>query len=208
VNLNDLSETPPAGTPFTFNDVTYSLVDGLIEDYGSLDVLFEGNPDSHYNYDFNVIDDEFELVSAGGETFYDADEFNIVLYAELFSPGTSGFQPGTFEFMLLDGMTIEDVEDKFIFEIFELLIVRDRENEEADLYFGTGGTISVIENSDLNYTLTYDLTVQQVDLDLGEFIPNTEQNISLTYTGDFNLSNETGSIANGRSDKKKRLTRR
>ncbi len=185
-----------------FNGESYSFIDGVVSDFGSFNPLGVGDP-VHYNYDFIIIDDELMLVTENGETFYDADNFSILLDVELFSPGTQNFQTGTFEFLNTEELAIEDIEGEFFFEFLDLLVETP---SGGLLYTATSGTVEVIENSNLNYTLNYNVQVQQYNEDQEVLVPGTAENISFSYTGDFKFRDETSNA--GRSlNSQKRLYR-
>ncbi|SFT86126.1 Cadherin domain-containing protein [Algoriphagus locisalis] len=194
INLNNVDEV---SNDLSFNGTNYTFIDGLIEDYGNYNPIDdEGDLSTHYNYDFIIIDDEIKIttVEENGESYteYNAENATISVYAELFSPNANSFQPGTFEFTNLEGITKEDVVGDYFFRYMGLEIDPNSEMED-NYYEAISGIVVVVENSNLNYTITYDVTVKKLDEVTLEYIEGTEQAISFSYTGDFLYHDENES---------------
>ncbi|MEM0941949.1 MAG: hypothetical protein AAGI25_19485 [Bacteroidota bacterium] len=168
----------------------YTFKDGLVEDYGGYNPIdSEEELVSHYNYDFTIADDEWTVVTSGiSDNYYYTQDATIILYVELFAPNSNSFQVGTFTYKDLNDLTRDDIEGSFFFEYLSIDINPGSENEIV--YEAISGTIVVTENSDLNYTLVYDVVVQEVNNNTGEFIANTEQTVSFAYSGEFTYSDE------------------
>ena len=188
-NVDDYNE-------FLFEGTIPTFVDGLITDYGSYDPFDESNGngvETHYNYDFTILDIEFELITEeDGETYYDfnEDKFNGGLYVELFSPNGNAFEPGTFEYKNLDEDTADDLEGVPFFEY--LIIGFKSESNEFVPYLAISGSVVVTENSELNYTLTFNVTVQQANDDEELIVGSKPIDVSFSYTGDFKYNDFSG----------------
>lgn len=183
----------------------YALSDeGIIFDDGQDDTI-----ESHYAYSFNMgIGDVIE-----GEYGYRFQNVELLLLAELFSPGTESFEFGTFEYVNKSTSTLEDIAGKKFF--YESAIAFDGNNNgtvfeteediESDvLYFTQDGTIEVQDNGDNNYTFVYDLIMAEIvfdpeeeDLSKAEIIPNTEKRVRFSYTGTFIFDNDDAEPAEG-----------
>ena len=151
-----------------YNGTTYTIKDGLVNDYGAFDPIDQGE-NTHYNYDFVVVDDELVQYTEDGYTFWEADTTNasiFYIYAELFSPGTSSFQTGTFTFKDYEAATAENIDGEFFFTDAYVGFVKYGDDEEG--YEATGGTIKV-SGSNLNYTIEYDLTLPNSKTAKGSF---------------------------------------
>ncbi|WP_205502567.1 hypothetical protein [Rufibacter psychrotolerans] len=141
--------SPNTDNKVVYNGTTYSMKSGLVEDYGP--------SDNHYNYDFYITDgtittsnNDFEVVNS-----------KIVLFAELLSPGTSEFKTGTFSFV--QNYNDAGNENKHVFE--DALVVTDTNNDnildEQDEELGvTGGTVKVSGGNNRNYTVEFDVTLE------------------------------------------------
>lgn len=183
----------------TFDGTSYTFTGGWIEDYGNFNPFTEDGDDNfltHYNYDFTIVDDEIELITEGTFTYYEAKDPTIDLYVTLFAPNASAFEAGTYEYMNLEGLTEEDVKDKFFFDILSLDI--NPNSEDGRFFDVISGNVIVVENSNFNYTLTYNVVVKEVDEDTEELIDGSEQTVSFSYTGDFLYSDERNDNAAGR----------
>lgn len=140
------------GTSITFDGTNYTIADGTIEDYGAYNPLDEA---SHYNYDFHFSDKAFIEYTEEGYTYWEADTTStFYIYAELFSPGTSAFQTGTFEYMDSEGLTQSDIDGKFFFyDVY----VGTRSGDTFMDYDATSGTVTV-SGSGTNYKIEFDVT--------------------------------------------------
>lgn len=170
-----------------FMDNHYTFISGLVYNYGNSNPFndFETELTSHSNYDFVIADDEFVLKT--DEFYYSVDNATIGIYVEFFAPNTDSFIPGTFEYKNLEGLTKEDVVGDFFFKQLNFLINPDSEEDEVN-YLAISGNVVITENAHLNYTLTFNIVVQEIGDYIGEFIASTEQTVSFSYTGDFNYS--------------------
>ena len=178
INVTDVDEgTGVIGGTVTVDGITYSLVDGLIEDYGG-----DG---THYNYDFVLVDD---AIAMENDEPVPGEGTKIGVYAELFSAGDASFDVGTFEY--LD----EAVSPGFTQSYFNYLTITtfddpigDDPDPDADGYFiAVGGSVTVVENAELNYTLTYNIDLAEADFDTDELINGGDEfSLTFAYTGDF-----------------------
>ena len=171
---DDEKESTAASNKLNFEGSTYTFQGGVISDYGSADLLNSGSP-THYNFDFIIADDDFVL---GADQEYSPLNATIGLYIELFSASTSSFQAGTFQYVDGDNATVADIEGKNVFGVCDLFFV-----DSADEYTATAGSVVVTKNSDLNYTLKYDLMVQKNGA-------GTEIPLKLAFTGAFKYDDE------------------
>ncbi len=179
IDVTDVDEgTGNNGGEVTIEGITYNLVDGLIDDFGG-----DG---THYNYDFILVDDAILLDE--DDDFIPGEETTIGIYVELFSAGDASFEAGTFDY--LD----ESISPSFTQSYFNYLnistfteAIGTNEDPEADGYFvAVGGTVTVVENSELNYTLTYAIDVAEADFDTDELIAGGEEfSLAFSYTGVF-----------------------
>ena len=194
VNLIDLYE-------LFLDGVNYVFRDGTINDYGNYDLFSESLTGfSHYNYDFIIVDDNLETITENGDTYFDCDDCSIAITAWLFSDNEESFAPGLFEILPNTQMNFDGVQGKnFIDEFFITVVPTDNTNGKS--YGAVSGTIEIIENANLDYTLVYNLTIGEWDIN-EEIIPGTEQEISFTYSGGFNYTDEREN-ANGKGFKKK-----
>lgn len=163
VSCKDDDDVVPTPEPLPTNAVAYkgknySFDNGAIIDWGSWE--------NHYNYDFFLTDGEmdFENQTALGAT--------VMLYAELWSPGTENFSTGTFSY--------EDSENTTGKKFFEtVVVVMDTNNngeldEADDQLTAKAGTIKV-SGSGTNYALEMDITL------------SNDQSLKGTYNGAFEL---------------------
>ncbi len=168
---------------FTVEGEEFPLTVGTITDYGAYDPIEDF---SHYNYDFVTADAEFDPDDLEGEP----EIANSYIYIELFSAGTDAFSPGEFVFMDENTTTQEDINGKSFFFYGALgidangnqkLFNTEEDEEEDILYFITGGSVTVAEESGDNaYTITYNLEVRQADYNTEEFIGEV-----VTLTGSY-----------------------
>lgn len=183
------------GVDLTIDGVTYTLLDGIVADYGG-----DG---THYNYDFTLIDDEIAL--DGGE-LVPGEETTIGVYVELFSAGNSSFTPGTFDY--LNESTNPGAEQSYfnIFEIytFDEPIGANSEPVPDGYFIGVSGTVTVTENANLDYTITYNVNVAEADWDTEEFIDGgSEFTVEFTFSGTFEFEPLEGAAGRIGADKKK-----
>lgn len=168
----------------SFNGNSFAIDGGDVYEYGAVNFVDEGDP-THYNYDFVIYDG---TVNRQTDTF----SGTFVLYAELLSPGTASFLPGTFNF--IEDASLPDVADKYYFDYIEVVYDGNNNNsiEDAeDLFYGaTGGSIMVVDNGGNNYTLTYDLNLIQVNQETGVPLAGSETTIEFSTTLDFEYYDE------------------
>ena len=162
---SDDSDPTVGGGSITFDGTARNLVDGLVADYGPARPSDESTSDTHYNFDFTIVDVQFQQVTEDGETYYSAQNANFGVYVELFSPGTSGFQAGTFNFVEEDPVTedpsLADIDGKSFFTYADVYIGTGATDSDGDPIFeehsATGGSVVVTGSGQTNYTLTYNL---------------------------------------------------
>ncbi len=168
-----------SGTSFSLNGIDFSLEGGIVSDYGAVDYVGSGTP-THYNYDFSLFDGTADVEN---EIFTGS----VVLYAELLSFGTEAFQNGTFEF--IEDPTVNDIDGENYFRSAFITIdgngnstfFETSEDVDSDLYYVvTDGSISVTNNGNNNFTITYNITVKQADWEAEELINGTEEEISFS----------------------------
>jgi len=167
-----------AGSDIVFDGKTYAMVDGLISDYGSYEPIDGGSPDTHYNYDFDIIDAELVTITESDGSTYQGPAANttIHVYVELFSPGTSTFNAGTFTYMSDDAATAADIAGKFFFFGGEVELDTDGvENGDLDgpEYEINGGTVTVTGTNKDDFALTFDVTT------------SGGKTLTGSYSGDF-----------------------
>ncbi len=164
----------------TFDGTAYTMVAGLVEDYGSGEPINDLGDATHYNFDFTIIDDEIVTITTPDETYLGAGpDATIGIYIELFSPGTSGFQAGTFNFVEYDGVTQSDIAGEYFFFGGEVELDSDgTENGDfdGDEFEITGGSVTVVGSGTTEWTITYNLQVSGGRTVVG------------TYTGPFTYS--------------------
>ncbi len=147
----DEPEPAPAPATVITNSVevdgkAYKFVDGLVFDYGP---FFLGSRYTHYNYDIAIVNAEIDLED---ET-YDYTKASAVLWIDLFSPGTTGFKTGTFQYIDKASMTESNTYTKYFFNFAFFGALQ----KDGYIYLeATGGTVKV-SGTPHNYTLEYDL---------------------------------------------------
>lgn len=167
----------------TFDGNVYIMTSGLVSDYGAYAPLDNNTgQESHYNFDFVILDAPLEQLQDGSDTFIGPSaSTTIVIYIELFSPGTSTFQAGTFNYIDEDNATQADIDGEFFFSYGEIeldtdgVVNGDLDGPEYEL---TGGSVVVEGSGNTDYTITYNLTT------------TGGRSLSGTYTGEFTYSDE------------------
>lgn len=168
---------------FNFEGTVYEFADGLIDDYGLYEILGTQN---HYNYDFVILDQPITIVNDA----FNLEDVKIVIVAGLYSSNTSGFQGGLFNYIDTDQATANDIEGKNFSDYLGIILLDGMGNEVAE-YDAVTGSINVIDNGDLNYTLEFDIDIQKYkDDETGTLDPSTEQNVKFTYSGTFQYNDE------------------
>ena len=141
---------------FTFDGISYTMVDGVVEDYGASAPSISGGDDSHYNFDFTISDD---VMTPSGAYF--GSETTFAVYVELFAPSTTEFQTGTFNYM--DGETSDalDINGQFFFSAAEVIVVSGVVDGSVNgtEYQVTGGSVTVSGSSATSYIVEYDLNI-------------------------------------------------
>lgn len=166
----DEDEPKEAQNALTFDGVSYTMVDGIVEDYGH-GFLFDNGSSPHYNYDFSLFDGEVTLIEGG----YTSVGVSIEVYAELFAPGEE-FSAGTFSYVDEETATESDVEGKYIFADASVTIVPDT-GSDVD-YEAVGGSITVSGSGTTDYTIEFDLQLEG------------GTSLTGTYSGKFQYSDE------------------
>lgn len=169
----------------TFDGNTYTMVGGLVEDYGAGSPADNATSDTHYNYDFTVADAEFvQFTDDFGDIEFRANDATFGVYVELFSPTTTSFDVGTFTF--IDGDQSEvltSIDGKYFFSAAEAYIPTGGVDSDGDPEFDefevTGGTVTVSGSGPTDFTITYDL----------QFAGG--KTLSGSYNGSFVFSDET-----------------
>ncbi len=130
----------------TYDGTTYGLADGngVVENY-----FHDG---IHYNKDFTITDGTVTIDQFGYCEFH-PDE--IIIYAELFSPGTNQFNEGTFTYS-------ENPQDSdYYFDSVDVTIDSNNDglvNYDDGEIEATGGSIT-IEGSGKSISIEYNLTI-------------------------------------------------
>lgn len=137
---------PSVTNAVLYDGTTYQINRGLIEDYG---------PDnSHYNYDMILTDGTIGDNDVDNETF--------IFYLELFSAETSGFKTGTFTYVYEEELSEMEAGKSYFTSNSSLYIDVNNDgivNDDDEEISVTGGTLT-ISGSGANYTLVYDLTLE------------------------------------------------
>ncbi len=164
---------------------TFTLIDGHVADYG------QWGP--HYNLDFITTDGE--LVWSNEYEDYISEKWNIVVYSELLSPGTT-FEDGLYQYAHED--TPSDQLENLQYFNYSLIAIDGNDNneffqtpddmEKDKYYVVTGGTVSVVTKQAF-YTLSYDISVAEYDLNTDE--TGESFDVSFTYTGRYKYTDES-----------------
>ncbi len=147
----------------TFDGKTYTMVGGLVEDYGAGSPADNATTDTHYNYDFTVADAAFQQTTdVDGDIEFRASDATFGIYVELFSPTTSSFEVGTFNFISeSQSDVLTSIQGNHFFSAAEAYIptggVDSDGDPEFDEFEATGGTVTVSGNGPTGFTITYDL---------------------------------------------------
>ncbi|MCC9166929.1 hypothetical protein [Pontibacter harenae] len=160
---DDDNATPSLDDKVEYDGQTYNLRTGVVEDYGTGDV------EGHYNYDFYVTDGTLVVEDDEAASLENA---KILVYTELFSSGEAAFTTGTFTF-------VQDAESsqangKHVFENAEVIVDSNNDNildENDDVFEATGGTVTV-SGSNNNYTLDFNLTLNNGKTARGNYSGN------------------------------------
>ena len=161
-----------------YDGTSYTMVDGLVSDYGSYDPIDLGTA-SHYNIDFAIVDAVLVQVTEGDYTYWNPGENTTIwAYAELFSSGTASFQTGTFVFIDYDTATAESIEGKIFFTDVEVGVISGTSELEFE---ATAGTVTV-SGSGTNYTISFDITLEN------------GKKLTGGYSGVFKFEDETSML--------------
>jgi hypothetical protein len=149
-----------ANSKVKYDEIEYSLTNGIYIDYGSYN--YYGTADTHHNYDFYttngtfVADDKGQLIDIKGD---------IVIYAYMESFGSNTFKEGTFNYIdVSEDTNLTDAQRKTKYENKSFFIdasVITGKNSNGSLSSGKevlvkAGTIT-IKGIKPNFTITYDL---------------------------------------------------
>ncbi|MBC6425622.1 MAG: hypothetical protein GDA51_03960 [Ekhidna sp.] len=178
---DDDGDDEPVNT-LTFKGTTYTFEKGFVFDEGSTGD--DGGDDTHYRYYFQIGEKELEVITdeEDGDKYADCNQC-VNAYFQLLSPGISGFKPGTFEFVDTDNLSLSNVSGKYLFEYADIEFIMPGD-DDGTYFEAISGTVTVKENSNLNYTLTCSMVVQETN-DGSNFIDGTKQTVSFSFTGDF-----------------------
>lgn len=154
----------------TYNQKNYPIDNGTIIDWGSFE--------DYYNYDFFLTDGELDLEN---ET---AEGASVMVYAELWSPGTENFSNGTYTFIENGGS-----QGKPFFD--NVFVVTDTNNngeldENDDQITVKAGTFKV-SGSGTKYSIEVDATL------------TNDKTLKGTYSGTFEKFNGTIVEESGRT---------
>ena len=142
-----------------YNSTRYALQNGLLNNYGETA--------NHFNIDFSVSDGAFTpfLANTGNGfliTLWSVSDATVEIAAELYSPGTDGFRPGTFEYTSLSEQEVDSrslVGQYFFNEAYVAVdLNNDIDLSEDEEIRVTGGTIRV-SGTYPRYMLVYDLAL-------------------------------------------------
>lgn len=165
---------PGMANYFVYNGKPFRIADGLIEDYGVASPLGSAIS-SFYNYDFSVSDGTFLPEMNGDDIDYelDAAQATFLFSVELFSPGISGFQDGTYQFLDENNATQTSISGKFFFFDAEVNLDGnsdgDLEDDADEISLSvTSGTVTV-SSSGMNYTLAVDVTLSNGEKLVGNY---------------------------------------
>lgn len=148
----ELTPKPLPANTVSYNGINYTIDNGTIIDWGSWE--------DHYNYDFFLTDGVMDFEN---ETALDA---TVMIYAELWSPGTESYTSGTFNFD-----NSGETGDKRFFE--NAAVVMDTNNngdldENDDRLTVKAGTFKV-SGSGTSYTVEVDVTLSDNKLLKGNY---------------------------------------
>lgn len=165
---------PEVKKSFTYDEKEYELKSGVINDYGDVDPLYSYEP-THFNYDFSITDGEYIFTEKSENSDYDYFELknaSVEVYFELFYPSISTFEAGTFEFISEEEITVDKIKNKAFFSHVEVWFDdngnRKRDEIEDRWIDAVGGTVT-IAGSGKNYTLVYELQLENGKTLQGEF---------------------------------------
>lgn len=139
---DDENEVNNAPNELSYDGKTYTPVNGYVYDAGAVE--------SHYNKDFYLTDGEADFENQ------DLSNASFLFSAELYSPGTSEFQTGTFQFND-DG----NVDNKHFFDHSDIILDANGNKQldiEDEFYNVRAGTITV-SGSHPSYTIALDVTL-------------------------------------------------
>ncbi len=160
----------------SFDGTDYTMKAGLIVDYGAAAIV--SNTETHYNYDFYVADETFKQFAdpAFGPYYGYGPTTTIGIYLELFSPDTTGFSTGTFNFVDGSSLTSSNTAGQRFFS-YAYATLDSNGNTDGDLDGPetpfTGGSVIVSSTGNNNYTINYNLTAAG------------GKNLSGSFTGSF-----------------------
>ncbi|MFY0598233.1 MAG: hypothetical protein JXR03_01090 [Cyclobacteriaceae bacterium] len=174
VNINEL----------IFNEDTYQLKNGLVNDFGSSDIT-ESGEDTHIYHQFQITDADFifefnsYVPKPGHKAFIEID---------MFAPGKTEFTDGLFSFVDLPNQTDKSsLRGEYFFDEMVTTLVNP---DGSSKWQAVDGFIKVTENprtedtDDPNYTVRVKVNAQMLDQNNSP-IPSSEQEISFTFTSTF-----------------------
>lgn len=168
IDGSDFVDSNGEGT-FSYMDETYDASFGLIENFGGSDADEDGEND-FYNYDFYITDGFYTIDD--GDFYMDGDA-TIEVYAELLSASGSSFETGTFTF--IPNYEITSLDESFFSSAHILIDLNgDGDTDDANEFAqATGGAITVA-GDDGDYTLTFDLELDNGETLQGVFVADFE----------------------------------
>ncbi|MEQ8623587.1 MAG: hypothetical protein RJQ00_02655 [Vicingaceae bacterium] len=150
----------PTSNTITFDGTTYNLNSGLASDYGAT-TIGNSNVSSHYNYDFETLDGTITAnQDTTGDEFIRSANSTISIYVELFSPDTSSFKTGTFNYIPDSMVTEVSIQGKYWFSASDVQLDNDGVVDgqfDGPNYDVVGGSVIVSGTGPASYTLTYNL---------------------------------------------------
>ncbi|PIB36257.1 hypothetical protein BFP72_13085 [Reichenbachiella sp. 5M10] len=197
INVSDVDETGI----LLLNGITYEFGDeGLVLDEGPSDPFHDDN-NTHVVYNFSFAEGDLTQDEEDEEDF-EFTNITLLVATELYSPGTTSFSLGTFEYASGDA-TAEELDGKYFFR--ELAFVMDgndngtvlaNEDDVAKdvIFLATSGTVEVSSPESNAFKLVFDITISQIDFNPelnwlyeNDIVPHTERHIRFTYDAPFKI---------------------
>lgn len=182
IKLVDINEPPEE---LVFDSVAYVIKDGLLVDLGAVQVV-DQQGETHYQYDFALLNDNLTVRVEGDKISYEADNPTFILHSPLFSPGASSFRGTIFQYLNTEGLSKSEVEGNAFFKGVRLVVI---DGDEKTTFVSRIGTINVVQNVNFNFTITYELGMQELD-EVTNQLSGKIKRLSYTYKGDFNYQDE------------------
>jgi len=168
------SSSSSNNTFVSFDGKDYTIQSAIIFDYGPDNWFSRIN--THYNFDFNLLDAPIVKDTSSSIGYTINTSTSISIYVELYSPDTTSFIPGTFNYINNDSLTVNNTLNKFFFTIGEIELDSNgvvNEGFDGGIFKVVGGTVIVTGSGNTNYNITYNL----------QFEGN--RNLNATYYGPF-----------------------